>query len=150
MRLPSDSSDQRVFDPVRRTLPLLMAAVAVLSLSCPLAVGQPQELASSPYAPMARSAAELDAFRAIELETLSRLRLPLITTFLESFPRSELRYLVARNRWRAFVDSRRNPEDVILAAEEALDSANEFLGGRLASRPPGAGSRTPRPSRLSA
>jgi tetratricopeptide (TPR) repeat protein len=85
------------------------------------------------YSPVARSRDELDAFRAIQVETRLRSRLGLTDAFLDAYPESELRYLVLRIRWRALLDGQSDPAAIIRAASEGLEAARDFLGPRLAA-----------------
>ena len=108
-----------------------MAALVFLS---GLAVGaESGQLPLSPYVPQAGSEAELASFTSIQLETGARARLPLITTFLESFPESELRYLVLHYRWRVLVEADFPSQEIIDSARDGIAAADEFLGRRLSS-----------------
>jgi tetratricopeptide (TPR) repeat protein len=87
----------------------------------------------NPFLPVASSQAELDAFRAIEIETRLSVRLGLIELFLSTYPDSELHYPATRTLWRTLVDAQAAPNSIIEAADRGRDAARAFFEPRLAA-----------------
>lgn len=100
---------------------------------CSASAGRQEEPPPNPFLPVASSKAELDAFRAIEVETRLSVRLGLIELFLATYPDTELRYPVTRTLWRTLVDAQADPGSVIEAAERGREAARAFFEPRLAA-----------------
>lgn len=90
----------------------------------------------NPFLPAASSKAELDAFRAIEVETRMSVRLGLTELFLSTYPDSELRYPVTRTLWRTLVDAQADPDSIIESANRGRAAARGFFEPRLAAGSP--------------
>ena len=74
---------------------------------------------------------ELDAHDGIADERDPPRRQRKIVDFLETYPDSELQYFVLRLRWQNIIDLERDPEDIIAAAERALESQEYFLERKM-------------------
>lgn len=101
--------------------------LAGLLLSSAIALAQ-----SNPFAPSVRSEFELNAFREIQEESDPAERLAMTEAFMVRYPESELRHLVLRLRWQAFV-SIGDFAAVAGIAETALREETAFFEKRLAS-----------------
>ena len=115
-----------------RVLALLVPIVSVLSVGRAAQLDEP----AGPYSPLVESQAELDAFRSIHVESRPGRRLARVDAFLAAFPESELRYLVVGARWRALVDTRADPGEIIRVATEGVEAARAFLEPRLGAGAP--------------